>query len=191
MVLCEKDLNDVSKIMGVISLRSNKFAKQNMSLVLGIIKEHLRICQTLKINPEKISVIIYSKKRENISSIRVFEQNSVIVDNIDMSYNNICSIKNLPDSDFNFVLKVNFLENGKYFDIMQIKIEDLNKIKYKKIKKVTYGIMGDTEIVEMQILQLDVKGANDDMLYRALKYAFEKKTGYTVKNIKCFALDYS
>ena len=87
------------------NLKKYKLSKKNIALVLEIIEKQIFLYKKLKMNPDDVSLYIVNRKMYGINTIRIFEHNNILIEELDNSYNNFKVIQNLKDSDFNFLFK--------------------------------------------------------------------------------------
>ena len=173
------------------NLKKYKLSKKNIALVLEIIEKQIFLYKKLKMNPDDVSLYIVNRKMYGINTIRIFEHNNILIEELDNSYNNFKVIQNLKDSDFNFLFKIEFLEDGHYVDITQSSIKELRKIHTKKVKSMTYGVISGNEVLKIDVLQVDVKGTETEVIQNIVKYAFKKKMGHLpMETIDCLAIGY-
>lgn len=174
-----------------MGLKQFKLAKSNISIVQEIITKQLFLYQHLKLDPSNVSLIIIGKKIDGVDTIRVFEKNNVLIDILDTSYNKLKNLSSLEDWNTNYIFWISFLENGKYLDIVKCKLSDIENLKVKKVKVMTYGVTDGEDVVSIVISQQDVKGTDYNVLKDVVTYTFNKRTGKKSTNLDFMAIGYS
>lgn len=173
------------------SLKKFKLSKENISAINDIIKRELKVYKNLNLDISNLSLILVGKKIEGIDIIRVFNKTSVPIEVLDTSYTRLMNLSSLEDWNTNFILYISFLKDINYVDIVKCKLKDINNIKSKKIKSITYGLTDGKDTIKIDILQQDIKGITYDVLKEVVEYTFRKQTGKTTSNIDCIALNFS
>ena len=49
------------------------------------------------------------------------------------------------------ILKILFIEDGKYVDISKIKLTDVVSVNVKKVKNITYGVTDYNDVIKVDI----------------------------------------
>ncbi len=172
-------------------LKRFKLSKKNVELVKGMIDKQLFLYKHLKLDPSNVSLVIFSNETGEIESIRVFEQNNIPIENLDLSYEKSKKYSVFDESKIDFVFWVSFYDNGETISIVRGKLSDMANLKYRKAKNVTYGITDGNEVLKIDISQQDVKGTEYDVLKKAVAYTFKKRTGRVSDSLNCVAIMYT
>lgn len=174
-----------------VGLKKYKLSRKNIALVMEIIGKQLFLYKRLKMNLDDVSLFIVNRKMYGINTIRIFEHNNILIEDLDNSYTNFKVIQSLKDSDLNFLLKIDFLEDGCYVDITQSCIKELKKINAKKVKSMTYGVISGNDVLKIDVLQVDVKGTDTEVIQNIIKHTFKKRIGHApISQMDCLAIGY-
>lgn len=172
-------------------LQSFKLTRKNISLVSDIIGKQLLLYKKLNLVPSNVDLVIISKKIEGVNVLRVFEKNNILIDVLDYSYTSFKTLSIADNKDINFILRVSFLDGGKYIDVVKCKLIDVLSLGLTKVKNVTYVATDYEDVVKLDISLQDVKGAEYEVLKNAVIYAFNKKTKKKLVDLDCIAVAYS
>ena len=173
------------------SLKTFKLSKKNIDLVSDIINKQLFLYKNLNLNPSNVSLIIVGKKIEGVDVIRVFYKNSVLLETLDTSYTRLKNLSSLENWNTSFILKILFVEDGKYIDVSKIKLTDVVSVNVKKVKNITYGVTDYNDVIKVDISLQDVKGAEYEVLKNAVIYTFNKQTKKKLTDLDCMVVNYS
>ena len=172
-------------------LKKFKLSKKNIGVIEEIVEKQIVLYKSLQLDLSKVSLIIVGKKIEGVDTIRVFENNSVLLEILDTSYTRLKNLSSLEDWNTSFIFWVSFLENGEYIEIAKYKLSDIASINCKKVKTLTYGISDGEDAIKLEISQQDIKGVEYEVLRNAVAHTFKKETGKNVKELNCVVIDYS
>lgn len=172
-------------------LKKFKLSKKNVGVIEQIVENQIVLYKSLQLDFSKVSLIIVGKKIEGVDTIRVFENNSVLLEILDTSYTRLKNLSSLEDWNTSFIFWVSFLENGEYVEIAKYKLSDISNINFKKVKSLTYGISDGVDAIKLEISQQDIKGVEYEVLRNAVAHTFNKETGKNVKELNCVVVDYS
>lgn len=173
------------------SLKTFKLSKKNIDLVSDIINKQLFLYKNLNLNPSNVSLIIVGKKIEGVDVIRIFDKNSVLLETLDTSYTRLKNLSSLENWNTGFILKILFIEYGKYVDVSKIKLTDVVSVNVKKVKNITYGVTDYNDVIKVDISLQDVKGAEYEVLKNAVIYTFNKQTKKKLTDLDCMVVGYS
>lgn len=182
-------------IVGISNIESElkhyKLSKKVVELIKSEIEKQLFLYKKLNIDPSNISLILLYRKPLNLEVIRVFDHNNILLENLDLSCERLKKISVFNKNNVDSIFWVSFFDGGNSISIVKSKMLDLNDLNYKKIKSITYGVTDGKDVIKINILQQDIKGADYEILKNAVKYKFEKEKGRSCENLNCVALNYS
>lgn len=170
------------------NLKINKKEKQ---YIIEEVKKYLELYKGLNRFPISTSLLIVDAEEKGLMSIRVFEKKNVPVEILDNSFTNLEWLLPRNKDKIKALFWINFTDNYNLFEVLSCTVKDIQSLQNKKAKTILYGLSDTQDVLTVSINQLDVKGAEYEVLKNAVKYYFEKHFERSVQDLDCYVIEFN
>ena len=178
----------------LMMLKDSKFEKYGVSKkdilkISDFLKGQEKVYKDLKLDLSNLSVYVVLRKDKDIEFIRVLDRNIAPVETFEHTIERVREIStSKKDFDNAKVFKCFYLDG--VWDCVKVNNKDLINIEFKKVRDVDYAVTDFEDTVKVAVSLQDTKGAEYDILYKAVSYAYRKKTGKKTEDLSVYVVKY-